>query len=432
MWGNPTEDAAGTLQLASSRPLRGLPDSIAVKKGDGPRVIENLVVCRHRRHRAHGEGRRPAIGAGQSAAGRQRRAATALLGRPARPERRDHRHGDGGRLFPLCPRQGLCRHGRPPGQRLPDHRRILGRSSTRLPRNSTSPAGSSACPATNGRATPAWAATATSSIAARAGRSAAPRTSWSRAQTSTRRGLHRGQTIRGAGGRGLPWSSPMSADAMPTSNTPMTGARARGRGAFDLGHVRMAAARRVRARAIASAWSATATTTRAVPAPPCPAPRRFGAIGGFSCYFMPELDRDALFEALRRRHHYGTTGTRIVPRRARQLRARRHRLLRRSANSGRRGQATLREAMMGDIIRPGRRADAARRRGRSAPRRWSGSTCCTAPTSCRSARPFAPADLGRRVRVLWQGAEYRGRGRETLWQGQAHGRPATASCALRR
>jgi hypothetical protein len=35
-----------------------------------------------------------------------------------------------------------------------------------------------------------------------------------------------------------------------------------------------------------------------------------------------------------------------------------------------------------------------------------------------SVRPFAAADLGRRVRVLWQGAEYRGRGRETLWQGK--------------
>ena len=83
--------------------------------------------CRHRRHRAHGEGRRPASGARQSAAGRQRRAAAALLGRSARPERRDHRDGNGGRLFPLRPRQSLCRHGRPPGQRFPDHRRILAR-----------------------------------------------------------------------------------------------------------------------------------------------------------------------------------------------------------------------------------------------------------------------------------------------------------------
>ena len=36
----------------------------------------------------------------------------------------------------------------------------------------------------------------------------------------------------------------------------------------------------------------------------------------------------------------------------------------------------------------------------------------------QTVRPFTAADLGRRVRVLWQGAEYRGRGRETMWQGK--------------
>ena len=36
-----------------------------------------------------------------------------------------------------------------------------------------------------------------------------------------------------------------------------------------------------------------------------------------------------------------------------------------------------------------------------------------------SVRPFSAGDLGRRVRVLWQGAEYRGRGRETIWQGNS-------------
>jgi hypothetical protein len=42
-----------------------------------------------------------------------------------------------------------------------------------------------------------------------------------------------------------------------------------------------------------------------------PGASTFGAIGGLSCYFMPELTRDALFEALRKRRHYGTTGTRL-------------------------------------------------------------------------------------------------------------------------
>jgi hypothetical protein len=36
----------------------------------------------------------------------------------------------------------------------------------------------------------------------------------------------------------------------------------------------------------------------------------------------------------------------------------------------------------------------------------------------QSARPFTASDLNRRVRILWQGAEYRGRGRETIWKGK--------------
>jgi hypothetical protein len=34
-------------------------------------------------------------------------------------------------------------------------------------------------------------------------------------------------------------------------------------------------------------------------------------------------------------------------------------------------------------------------------------------------RPYAAADLGRRIRVMWSGAEYRGRGREVTWRGTA-------------
>src|SRR5690606_11484322 len=42
-----------------------------------------------------------------------------------------------------------------------------------------------------------------------------------------------------------------------------------------------------------------------------PGASTFGAIGGLTCYIMPELNRDNLFEALRARRHYGTTGTRL-------------------------------------------------------------------------------------------------------------------------
>jgi hypothetical protein len=34
-------------------------------------------------------------------------------------------------------------------------------------------------------------------------------------------------------------------------------------------------------------------------------------------------------------------------------------------------------------------------------------------------RPYAADDLGDRIRVLWSGAEYRGRGRTTYWKGRA-------------
>jgi hypothetical protein len=72
---------------------------------------------------------------------------------------------------------------------------------------------------------------------------------------------------------------------------------------------------------------------------------------------------------------------------------------------------------MGDIIRPG-----------SVPMRLAAEVIGTAPIErldvlhgahvVQTARPFTASDLGRRVRVTWQGAEYRGRGRETLWQGK--------------
>ena len=72
---------------------------------------------------------------------------------------------------------------------------------------------------------------------------------------------------------------------------------------------------------------------------------------------------------------------------------------------------------MGDIIRPG-----------SVPMQLHAEVIGTAPVeridvlhgtkAVQTARPYAATDLGRRVRVLWQGAEYRGRGRETIWQGK--------------
>jgi len=43
-WGNPTSEAEQTLALVPSHPIRGLPQSIAIKRGDGPRVLDDLVA----------------------------------------------------------------------------------------------------------------------------------------------------------------------------------------------------------------------------------------------------------------------------------------------------------------------------------------------------------------------------------------------------
>src|SRR3546814_19563572 len=36
-----------------------------------------------------------------------------------------------------------------------------------------------------------------------------------------------------------------------------------------------------------------------------------GAYGGLTCFYTTELTRDAIFDCLRRRHHYGPTGCRL-------------------------------------------------------------------------------------------------------------------------
>jgi Protein of unknown function (DUF3604). len=147
-----------------------------------------------------------------------------------------------------------------------------------------------------------------------------------------------------------------------------------------------------------------------------PGASTFGAVGGLTCYFMPELTRDALFEALRTRKHYGTTGPRIFL----DLHATFERPVAGFSEDPKLGpveEFSTREARMGDIIRPG-----------GLPMRMSVEVIGTAPLDrvevlhgtrvVQTMQPYSDAGSSRRVRVLWQGAEYRGRGRETIWLGK--------------
>jgi hypothetical protein len=135
----------------------------------------------------------------------------------------------------------------------------------------------------------------------------------------------------------------------------------------------------------------------------------FGSYGGLTCFLSPELTRDAIFGALRKRHHYATTGARIY--------------LDTCVNAGSIG-GKRNSAVMGDVVRtmageaelyletltesPIQRIDVFN--GAELQHTWR-------PPAVPSESGTSRA--GTRICVLWEGAEYRGRGRETVWDGRA-------------
>ena len=143
----------------------------------------------------------------------------------------------------------------------------------------------------------------------------------------------------------------------------------------------------------------------------------FGAYGGLSCLLAKDLTRDSLFEALRQRHHYATTGCRV------HLDTRVQfdnpaELYADDPSLG--GQITgeVSKARMGDILRShddhvtleidvaaGSPIERIEIRNRT--------------EVLETWRPWTSAQLGRRLRIIWEGSEYRGRGRQSVWDGSA-------------
>ncbi len=133
-----------------------------------------------------------------------------------------------------------------------------------------------------------------------------------------------------------------------------------------------------------------------------PGASRFGSYGGLTCFLCTELSREAVFECLELRHHYATTGCRLL------LDVR---ILDQAGNTlGMMGDiaAVDREkAQQGVVIEvqvlasePVERID-----------------LFNGPELVETVRPFGDDQPSRRIRVLWEGAEYRGRGRGTTWDG---------------
>ena len=141
----------------------------------------------------------------------------------------------------------------------------------------------------------------------------------------------------------------------------------------------------------------------------------FGAYGGLSCILATELTRKGIFAALRKRHHYATSGCRMFLETGLQFDGDAE-LFADDPNLGPTTTTPVRQAMMGDILAsPARKARFRVRAVGSAP--IERVEIRNRLQTLETFRPYARTDLGRRIRVIWEGSEYRGRGRQTIWDG---------------
>lgn len=147
----------------------------------------------------------------------------------------------------------------------------------------------------------------------------------------------------------------------------------------------------------------------------------FGAVGGLTCLMMPELSRAALFDCIRKRRHYATTGG-PGGRPVVEVRATLDRpgaLYHDDPKLGPAESLAADHAMMGDILQTDARDV-----------EFAATIHAAVPIErvdifdgldlIETLRPYGKDDLGGRIRVMWEGAEYRGRFRQVIWDGTAH------------
>jgi hypothetical protein len=143
----------------------------------------------------------------------------------------------------------------------------------------------------------------------------------------------------------------------------------------------------------------------------------FGAYGGLTCVLAPGLTRAGILGAMRKRHHYATTGCRMIL----DVRVRFDRPAEQfddDPNLGRTKSRKVTEAMMGDIVRC-RDPEATLTIEAVASGPIERMEIRNGLNTLETFRPYGEGDLGRRIRVIWEGSEYRGRGRQTIWDGAA-------------
>ena len=149
-----------------------------------------------------------------------------------------------------------------------------------------------------------------------------------------------------------------------------------------------------------------------------PGASMFGAYGGLTCFLAEELTRDGIMDCVRRRHTYGTTGTRMHMD-VQVAFAGGGALFDRDPNAFPDTETRrVDSVMMGDIVQTADR-EAALSLHVVAQTPIERIEVRNGKEVVRTLRPYTESDLGNRLRVLWSGAEYRGRGRDSAWSGEA-------------
>lgn len=149
-----------------------------------------------------------------------------------------------------------------------------------------------------------------------------------------------------------------------------------------------------------------------------PGASTFGAYGGLTCFLADRNERASIMQAQRRRHHYGTTGCRLHMEVVARLDRDATLFHRNPVADPDTTTETTRTAIMGDIVRTGAE-EAEISIHVIAPVGIERIDLRNGADTLETLRPYREEDLGNRIRVTWSGAEYRGRGRNTAWRGQA-------------
>lgn len=141
----------------------------------------------------------------------------------------------------------------------------------------------------------------------------------------------------------------------------------------------------------------------------------FGSYGGLTCFLAKSLDRDAIFESMRRRRHYATSGNRAMLDITVRTRKPADVYLTDPA-LGPAKSSPSDTMLMGDIARVADgEVELAIDFAGSAP--IERLDIYDGLDLLETIRPFTDGDLGERIRLVYEGAEYRGRARTVIWDG---------------